>query len=285
MEDYRQMTMRLSRVFMRKIIFVTGISRPATDWVSRVLGSHPLALPAIEGHFTDLLGVGIGQTLNIYNKRIDGIRSQLERTGQVASPIAYGDDEMLYLLRQLIALQFAKMPMSEETKCLIDKTPEHAVAIDALARALPEACFVNLVRDGRDEAVSAWLLNTQSGNENFLSKYPDFPSFADSFADNWVHLVGAARHAGKKLGPERYLEIRWEDITESPIDWTAKILDFAGLDHDDALTAHCSGVACDATPDHAAVGIRDQSFNKVMNAGFCRKAGELMKLVGYEQAS
>lgn len=281
MENDRQTTLRLSRVFMRKIIFVAGISRPATDWVARVIGNHPASLPAIEGHFTDLLGVGIGQALNIYNKRISGIRDHLIRTGQPAPMINYSDDDMLYLLRQMIGLQFAKLPMTDDTRCLLDKTPEHALAISHLAKALPEAQFIHVVRDGRDEAISAWLLNTQAASKTFMDRYPDFATFAEAFADNWAQMAGAAHQAGREIGKDRYLEIRWEDIIESPIDWTGRILDFVGLERDQEQTEHCSGLACDAAPDHAAVGIYKENFDATMSAGFSRKAGELMKLMNY----
>ena len=84
-----------------------------------------------------------------------------------------------------------------------DKTPQHVVHIDLLARSFPQARFVHLVRDGR----------------NVVSSLLDYPHGPKRFVDGveyWRYRVSAGRRSGVRLGPDRYLEIRYEALVDDP---------------------------------------------------------------------
>ena len=84
-----------------------------------------------------------------------------------------------------------------------DKTPPFVLHVDLLAELFPEACFVHLIRDGRDVARS--LVQTSFG-----------PSDLARAADVWVRRVTRGRVSGARLGPGRYLEVRYESLVADP---------------------------------------------------------------------
>jgi len=103
-----------------------------------------------------------------------------------------------------------------------DKTPMHVLHLHRLARMFPEARFVHLVRDGRDVALSyrsvAWG-----------------PETVEDAALLWRRRVGAGRRAGRRLGPDRYREVRYEDLVAEPERVARELCAFVDLAWDDAM--------------------------------------------------
>ncbi len=103
-----------------------------------------------------------------------------------------------------------------------DKTPMHVLHLRRLGRMFPEARFVHLVRDGRDVALSyrsvAWG-----------------PSTVTDAALLWRRRVGRGRRAGRRLGPGRYREVRYEDLVAEPERVARELCAFLDLAWDDAV--------------------------------------------------
>jgi hypothetical protein len=102
-----------------------------------------------------------------------------------------------------------------------EKTPQHTFFMRELAAAFPEARFINVIRDGRDVALSMRRLGwsgtrSRSPLEQLLYS-----------AAIWQWYAHAARRAGLELG-RRYLEIRYEDVVTEP---DAAILTVNGFCH------------------------------------------------------
>jgi hypothetical protein len=97
-----------------------------------------------------------------------------------------------------------------------DKTPQHVLHIELLARSFPGARFVHLVRDGRDVVPS--LLENRHGPRKFPAA-----------VEYWRGRVLAGRRAGLVLGPDRYLEIRYEDLVADPEAGLAQLCGFLDL--------------------------------------------------------
>jgi hypothetical protein len=82
-----------------------------------------------------------------------------------------------------------------------DKTPDYLLTMNRVSRALPEARFVHLVRDGRDVALSRRRWRERAGAE-------DRP--VDAWASQWRRWITAGREQAEKV--DHYLEIRYEDL-------------------------------------------------------------------------
>jgi len=95
-----------------------------------------------------------------------------------------------------------------------DKTPAYMMDVPLLATLFPQARFVHLIRDPRDCGLSA----EQAWGSAPLRT-----------AQKWADRVRACRTAGKTLGPERYLEVRYEDLISDVTGKLAELFDFLGV--------------------------------------------------------
>ncbi len=103
-----------------------------------------------------------------------------------------------------------------------DKTPDYVKHFAKLAESFPEARFVHIIRDGRNTAVA--YLDRGFGPESI-----------GEVATYWKRNVEKGRAAGEVLGPERYAELRYEDLIEDPEPEVRRISTFLGLDYDAAM--------------------------------------------------
>ncbi|MGH8824259.1 MAG: sulfotransferase family protein [Jiangellaceae bacterium] len=166
-----------------------------------------------------------------------------------------------------------------------DKTPMHVLHITRLARMFPEARFVHVIRDGRDVAMS--YVDVTWG-----------PSTIDDAAVEWRRRVSAGRRAGRRLGPDRYREIRYEHLVEDPERVVREVCGFIELPWDESLLRYHerAGEVISATrfPDaHQRLrlpptpGLRD--WRREMDPGdvsrFEAIAGPLLEELGYGRAA
>jgi hypothetical protein len=103
-----------------------------------------------------------------------------------------------------------------------DKTPSYVQCIPLLAGLFPESRFVHIVRDGRDVALS--ILELGFGAETI-----------EEAALEWMQRVRRGRRAGRHLGSDRYLEVRYESLVGEPEEALFRICEFLGLDFDQAM--------------------------------------------------
>jgi hypothetical protein len=89
-----------------------------------------------------------------------------------------------------------------------DKTPPYVRNIPLLAQLFPEARFVHIIRDGRNVALSIQEIGIRSGPRRYKN--------IGECAIHWKDRVELGRNAGQQIGPDRYLEVRYEDLVEEP---------------------------------------------------------------------
>jgi hypothetical protein len=165
-----------------------------------------------------------------------------------------------------------------------DKTPMYMRHLPLLRRLFPDAQYVHLIRDGRDAAIS--FLSMPEGIAFETWAHPRTPA---AFASVWRTEVAAARRHGQRLGPDRYLEVRYEDLVADAEGTLRRICSFAALPYEPAMTdytgseseeqAHQQSLKRPLTP-----GLRD--WRTQMSAGdagaFESVAGDLLRELGYE---
>jgi hypothetical protein len=166
-----------------------------------------------------------------------------------------------------------------------DKTPMHVLHLPRLERMFPEARFVHLVRDGRDVAASyrtvAWG-----------------PAGIEDAALLWRRRVAAGRRAGRRLGPDRYREVHYEDLVRDPEAVLRGLCAFLDLAWDDRLLRYHerAGEVIAATRFPAAhdrlrlpptPGLRDwrRDLTGAEVARFEAIAGRELAAAGYERAA
>lgn len=106
-----------------------------------------------------------------------------------------------------------------------DKTPGYAEQIPRLHALFPNCQVIHIIRDGRDSALS--MMERRVGPKTLFDA-----------ARQWVGRVERARHDGQRwLGPQRYLEIYYEQLVADPSTILKRVCEFLGEQFDPAMCA------------------------------------------------
>jgi hypothetical protein len=265
------------------IPFVVGCGRSGTTLLRLMLNAHPdLAVPP-ESHF---LRYAAEKPERVAPSRLIEIALASDRfaewgmdPGIVRTSAASLPPRTLAEAADLI---FSAYAAARGKPRWGDKTPPYVMCLDGLATILPDARFVHLIRDGRDVAQSF------SGVDFGPPKDPVAQAYY------WRRHVTSGRRAGARLGPDRYLEIRYEDLVEDPKRQLRSICGFADLAFDEVMLRYRETVpsavpagdrAYQANTEMPIVkGIRDwrTSMSPQDVAAFEAVAGDVLAALGYE---
>ena len=279
-EAWRIMQQRLEWVFSRRIAFIVGATRWGTVVVERALDAHPEIAAKGEGRVAEALLPLIGQAVGHYRRRLAEARAGAEQTGLPFSAAELDATDGMHLARTAFGLALARYAEDKPVKCLIERTPEHVLAMPELERLVPGVLFVHVVRDGRDEAVAAWDHNLKTKGEAFAARHPTFAGFAETFARSWTHAVASARAFGREH-PDRFLEVKCEHMLDRPTPALSRLCRFLGVDWRESRLGPCVEAATGLVAEGAS-GLWRERFDEAASAAFRRQAGEMLKLFDYE---
>jgi hypothetical protein len=124
-----------------------------------------------------------------------------------------------------------------------------------LAAVFPEAKFVHVLRDGRSVAnsyvqvrfwqgyrgVPGWTFGDLSADEQraWAATNHSWPYLAGL---EWKRLMAAFEDSRAEIAPERWLDLRYEDLVARPAEETTAVLRFAGLDAWPSLERRLAGL-------------------------------------------
>ncbi|MEO8092364.1 MAG: sulfotransferase [bacterium] len=206
--------------------FVVGLGRSGTTLLRLMLDAHPeLAIPP-ETHFA----TGV---IRMYRQ---GSPQPAETADYLAGLRRWGDfgidrEEMLERLTgsgaadaQAALRAFYEIYAAKQQKPRWgDRTPDYGVQMRRIARTLPEARFVHLIRDGRDAALSR---ARASGKRVRPQKA----------AARWRERIEQTRAQAARV--PHYCEVRYEDLVREPEPTLRRILSFVDLEWDPAVLAY-----------------------------------------------
>jgi len=168
-----------------------------------------------------------------------------------------------------------------------DKTPMYMSRLGLLERLFPTALYIHVVRDGRDAARS--FLEMPAG---LVTESWAHPRSVAGFACQWRTEVGDAVSLGRRLGPGRYHELRYEELAADPEGTLRPVAEFAGLEFDVAMLAYPGTLDLAAKPHQARLaqpptaGVRDwrTGMPAADVAAFEAVAGDTLAACGYQVA-
>ena len=225
-------------------IFVVGFPRSGTTWTFELLASHP----QVAGVFESLLLAP--ENLAYLHPRADWVPdSDAERHGHRRGMGQLIDREEAVRAARETLVPWLARAVEPEHRWLVEKTPEHALTLDAIADVFPAARIVHVVRDVRDAAVSrrdmrrsvGWPTRTPSA----LVMKPE--AWRD--AVEWDVTLRAVDAARARLPVH---EVRYEDLRAQPAETLTRLFAFCEIPADHALVASC--VAANDFAGHADTG-------------------------------
>jgi hypothetical protein len=147
-----------------------------------------------------------------------------------------------------------------------DQTPGHTAHMEVLARVLPEARFIHIIRDGRDVAASRRGHSFAPGKGEIVA-----------IAAEWRDTLWRARRAATRLS--HYLEIRYERLVAEPEAVLRELCDLLELSFDPAMLAEMR--TAEAEPVRSRVGRWRHALTEHDVTRFERFAGGALLQEGY----
>lgn len=112
---------------------------------------------------------------------------------------------------------FSSLAKTKGKRRWCEKTPDHVQHVRLLSEVFPRSRFIHMIRDGREVACSI-------ARRQF--RHPELVIY------RWKKLVNLGQADGAMLG-ERYMELKYEDLTSDPRSEMARVCEFLSLDFDE----------------------------------------------------
>jgi len=276
---------RIDQLLSKQIFFIVGCQKSGTTWVQKMLDGHRDIRCHGEGYFAPVLMPLLQQAIQGYNQR--------QKAGDEG---LFTNHDLRELLRTAVGLSFSRWVGEADVQAIGEKTPEHALCMSPLSECFPKAKFIHIIRDGRDVCVSGWFHNLRKAGPEFAQRFPNLNDYIRyTVTQHWALYIQQAQAFGQQH-PDRYHELRYEDLHEDPVGQTRKLLNFLGMDDSDSSTDACLEAGSFKTltdgrdrgeEDKASffrkgvVGDWQNHFDESNLATFNQAAGDLPQQLGY----
>jgi hypothetical protein len=315
-----------------QVFFIVGRARSGTTWLRGMLNSHPEILCWGEGRFFErnfkLEDFGQSQLTNLLPNSLYGailesshLRAWIDRAVWATGK---DTDEHLNNLARLAIDYFLAEQLSKTDKRIVgDKTPfVSAEVFEEIAAIYPEARVIHIIRDGRDAAVSLMhhMWNYTKDRGGIYDLEPEELVRRDAYrsgspvalaeglftkerltiiASDWSSGVGKAIEDGPALLGDNYIEVRYEDLLERPLEEVRRLLEFLGAGADESTVVRLVEKSAFERKSNREKGQEDSSsrlrkgiagdWKNAFTDGdkriFKEVAGDLLIRLGYEKDS
>lgn len=209
---------------LRDAIFVVGCPRSGTTLLQCMLSAHSQAYSLPETHFFSIVlpRLGVRAHEHLSDAQVAEARAILESEARLFLPAKPTDGRVmaLDLFRALVA---AHRPADAFPGArVIEKTPQHVLALAEIRALLPSARCVNIVRHPLD-VVSSWLQTPFAQSRGVLG-----------YAAAWNDCVEAAE-AYAAAEPERLVTVVYERLVRDPEAELKRVADFLRLSYEPAM--------------------------------------------------
>jgi hypothetical protein len=208
--------------------FIVGVGRSGTTMLRLMLDAHPQLTIPPETHFVPELIEAIDEGAGP-ERAVDVMRSvrqwgdlQMDAEEVLARLQAIEEWNAGNALRTFYAIYAERQGKPR----FGEKTPAYVRKMRLIERAMPEARFVHVIRDGRDVALSRWKRTLGEGKR----------APAGQVGEGWQRRIRRAQRQGKRL--RHYKELRYEDLVTDTEPNLRRIAEFLELEWDPAMLTY-----------------------------------------------
>lgn len=263
-------------------VFVVGCPRSGTTILGQILAETPDFLYLNEPRY---IWCHVNPRLDIWAYR-----------NPIKQGVLYWDsDDLNHQDTASLARWFHLELFVRRRRRLIEKMPEHVFRMRWLSAMFPKAKFIHVIRNGRDvalslaEALTRWFPRGYWESSRHYGIFRDYAAqrpglwrklgYITERADNypralfvWLCSATEGRNAGYELGPEKYMEVRYEALVSDAEHELRRVFDF--------LNEHWVSVVS----EYADRVLRTDSLHKPdPDPALTRAiAGDLLEELGYE---
>jgi hypothetical protein len=181
------------------ILFIVGSPRSGTTWLQRLLATHPQIKTGQESRLFQY----VGTQFRCWQTDLESASTSRGGTGLACY---FSEEEFIAIQKKYLAMLLAPMVRELSSgQIFLEKTPAHALFVPEIARLLPSAKVIHLVRDPREVAAS--MIAASSGWGGLWAPRRGGPAIRQW----WQHVCGAEQ-AGELLPPGQFLRVHYEDL-------------------------------------------------------------------------
>jgi hypothetical protein len=205
------------------IMFILGKERSGTTMLQAMLNAHPNIVAPHESRIIIFMYARYGKVKQWTEKILEEFCTELyEETRflvfwklnkeELITDLFSVKDELTYGL--IFKIIYCKMAPAKDIKLIFDKNPVYYLFVPELQKIFPEAKYVHIVRDYRDNIVS---------HQRVLpSKNPG------QLAYRWLR-INKHLEMHKLKAPSYWTSIKYEDLVTEPINHMEEICRFIGM--------------------------------------------------------
>jgi Sulfotransferase family len=278
-------------------VFVLGCQRSGTSLLQQMLDAHPQLAVTCDTEFIPRVlpadAPADGRLDRDTVERAIAYRTRSGRAGfdhlELPAETARRLAERADTYAQFVTLLFDEVAATRGKVLAGDKTPDYSRHVTLLHELFPEARFVDIVRDGRDVALSM-LRWAKTGPRGPVRTHVWDENPVAACALWWSDMVRLPAKAGARA-PGHYLRIRYEDLIAQPEAVLRQVTDFLGLPFAAEMLRYHQGKPQVRRPGETSnlpptAGLRD--WRTQMEAAdvevFESLAGDLLEELGYTRA-
>ncbi len=208
--------------------FIVGVGRSGTTMLRLMLDAHPdLTIPP-ETHFVPEMieaindGAGPDRAVEVMQQVRQWGDLQME-PGDVRERLESIED---WNAGNAMRAFYSIYAERQNKPRYGEKTPAYVRKMRLIEKAMPEARFVHVIRDGRDVALSRWKRTLGEGKR----------APAGQVGEGWQRRIRRAQQQGRKL--KHYMELRYEDLVTDTEPHLREIASFLELEWDPAMLTY-----------------------------------------------
>ena len=269
---------------MTKPVFIFSLPRSGSTLAQKVLAAHEDVSTTAEPWF--LLPF-------LYAQRSEGVYAEYAQCtaakaiDEFVEVLPNGQDDYRAAIREAALRLYAAA--AQGARCFVDKTPRYHLIIEDLLDVFPEAKCILLWRNPL--AIAASIVDTWGKNGRWIAY-----RYKVDLYKGLENLVNAA-----ESHPNRFLQVRYEDMVSKPGEIWQKIFAYLDLEYDSTVldryrTVDFSGSMGDQTGEkkykaiaQESVDAWPQTFNSPLRRIWARRyldwiGSERLQMMGYDKA-
>jgi hypothetical protein len=214
------------------VFFIIGRERSGTTLLRMLFDAHPNVNIQIEFHFISIMFTKYCNITYWTATKINEFYNDIVRLPRIhlltidkeklkADLLLCAGPGNFSTLCRVVLFNYISFFKKGEIVLLGDKCPYYSLICDVLLRIFPEARFVHLVRDYRDNILSMLNVNIET-------------KFFSSLAYRWKYYNKRIEKSKRKT-PESFYTIRYEDLVTEPVKYLKEICNFLGITYDKSM--------------------------------------------------
>ena len=276
-------------------VFGVGCPRSGTTLLQRMLNNHPDLAVCNDSTFivSVLRRSWNGQQPELTTDLVDRVRNykRIHRM-HLADEVILASAEGAQTYSEFVTAVYSAYAEANGKKFAGEKTPDFVLSLPMLDSLFPWARSIHIIRDGRDVALSTLDWANEGKGPGRVALWKEEPVAVCALW--WKRRVETGRRDGASIGPARYHEVSYENLSADPEPLLHRMTDFLDLPYAPEMAQYHLGKEKRGTKLSAksawlppTTGLRDWRVQMQPRDVelFEALAGDLLSDLGYERAA